>query len=143
MPGFALLPHGASLGTIKEDFLFWCPMTTGQTESYAFFSSRPIWDPSPHPQASVSPHWFGGDMLGGDGVGGSQFGRGDSHCGTLGTYCMKKKTFVHQPAATSVSVCYYSKSEKLNRNSRQDLKDNVVLNNRVVVPRRLYFPALQ
>jgi hypothetical protein len=52
-----------------------------------FFSSRPNWDhPLSHPQASVSPPlWFLGEAysLGGEGVWGSQFGRGDRHCRTL------------------------------------------------------------
>jgi hypothetical protein len=50
----------------------------------------PNWDsPTLHPQASVSPPlWLrAGDTLAdGRGCGGSQFGRGDRHCGTLGIY---------------------------------------------------------
>jgi hypothetical protein len=45
-------------------------------------SSVRIGTPPPHPQASVSPP-FG---LGGGGVGGTQFRRGERHCGTLGIY---------------------------------------------------------
>ncbi len=54
----------------------------------------PIGNPLlPHLQASVSPPAFdsgeGTHSLAGQGVGwgggGAQFGRGDSHCGTLGT----------------------------------------------------------
>ncbi len=52
----------------------------------------PNWDsPTLHPQASVSPPlWLrAGDTLAdGRGCGGSQFGRGDRHCGTLGIYVL-------------------------------------------------------
>ena len=46
-----------------------------------FFSGRPNWDPI----------WFRGGThsLAGERVGGSQFGRGDRHCGTLGIYVLK------------------------------------------------------
>jgi hypothetical protein len=56
-----------------------------------FFSSRPNWDHPHHPQPSVSPFGFGGGgtySLAGEGVGGSQFGRGDRQCGTLGIYVL-------------------------------------------------------
>jgi hypothetical protein len=54
------------------------------------FSSRPNWDsPTPSPAAMCSlPLWFRGDIRYphcGRGGGGSQFRRGDRHCGTLGT----------------------------------------------------------
>jgi hypothetical protein len=47
--------------------------------------------PPPHPQASVSlpPLWLGGaHSPGGKRLGGSQFRRGDRHCGTLGKYVL-------------------------------------------------------
>jgi hypothetical protein len=51
-----------------------------------FFSNRPNWDPPPppHPQTSGAPPLVPrGDTLLGRGGGGSQFGRGERHCGTL------------------------------------------------------------
>jgi hypothetical protein len=58
-----------------------------------------------HPQASVSPPvWFRGGgthSLGGEGVGGSHFGRGDRHCGTLGIYV------VFTESRTCISGIYY------------------------------------
>jgi hypothetical protein len=59
-----------------------------------FFSSRPNWDsptPSPPDECAAPPGFRGSDTvqsLAGESVGGSQFGRGDSHCGTLGIYVL-------------------------------------------------------
>ncbi len=56
-----------------------------------FFSSRPNWDnptPTPAGECVLSPAlvpWEGGGgnkLASGRGVGGSQFGQGDRHCGT-------------------------------------------------------------
>jgi hypothetical protein len=52
-----------------------------------FFTSRLNWDPPPPPCEYVSP--LGGThSLGGREGGGSQFGRGDRRCGTLGIYVL-------------------------------------------------------
>jgi hypothetical protein len=53
-----------------------------------FFSSRRNWDsPTPHPQASVPPSppvlGEGAHSLAREGLGESQFRRGEMHCGTL------------------------------------------------------------
>jgi hypothetical protein len=51
--------------------------------------------PPPHPQPSVSPPLVPGGThsLAGEGVGGSQFGRGDRQCGTLDIYiCTLRKS---------------------------------------------------
>jgi hypothetical protein len=55
-----------------------------------FFSSRPNWEPPPpHPQASAPPPLVPGGTLACEREGGgSQFGRGDRHCGTLGIYVL-------------------------------------------------------
>ncbi len=58
-----------------------------------FFSSRPNWDyptPSPAGERVLPPFGSGGGThsLAGEEVGGSQFRRGDRHCGTLGKYCI-------------------------------------------------------
>jgi hypothetical protein len=59
-----------------------------------FFSSRPNWNsptPSPVGERALPPCGSGGGThsLVGEGVGGgSQFGRGDGHCGTLGIYVL-------------------------------------------------------
>jgi hypothetical protein len=64
----------------------------------SFFSSRLNWTPPlPHTQASVYPpplwlrgaHSLGGEEMGG---GGSQFGRGNRHCGALGIYVVRPLT---------------------------------------------------
>ncbi len=52
---------------------------------------RPNWDPPPpYLQTCASPPLGPGGTytLAGDGVEGSQFGRGDRHCGTLGIYVL-------------------------------------------------------
>ncbi len=50
-----------------------------------FFSSRLNWDPTPSPAGECDPLPFApGEERGRGGGGGSQFGRGDRHCGTLG-----------------------------------------------------------
>ncbi len=52
-----------------------------------FFFSRPNWDTlTPSPEGECVPLWFrGAEILAcGRGGGGSQFGRGDRHRGTLG-----------------------------------------------------------
>ncbi len=58
----------------------------------SFFSSRPSWDPHPLTHRRVSPAprppGLGGGPSLARGGGGSQFGRGDRHCGTLGTRIM-------------------------------------------------------
>jgi hypothetical protein len=59
----------------------------------SFFSSRRNWDsPTPHPQASVPPHRLvprgGAHSLAREGVGESQFRRGDILCGTLYIYVL-------------------------------------------------------
>jgi hypothetical protein len=57
-----------------------------------FFSSRPNWESptSSHADECVPPLWFrrGAHSLAGEGVGVSQFGRGDRHCGTLRVYVL-------------------------------------------------------
>ncbi len=94
-----------------------------------FFSSRPNWDsptPSPWPSGCFStpqpplvprggPH-----SLAGEGGVGSQFGRGERHCGTLGVYVLcgpilpTKEVIKEQPTprnlsatATRVLLCTY------------------------------------
>ncbi len=54
------------------------------------FSNRWNWDPPPpHPQANVPPVPVGGaPSLAGEGVGRSQFRRGDMHCGALYIYVL-------------------------------------------------------
>jgi hypothetical protein len=58
-----------------------------------------IGTPIPHPQASVSPPFGSGGgthLLVGEGMGWSQFVRGDRHCGTLGTYvCGDEECLYH------------------------------------------------
>ncbi len=75
-----------------------------------FFSCRPNWDPQP----SV-PHGSGGDTLAcGKGDGGSQFGRGDRHYGTLGTYVLcapSCKMYMYMHVQT-VEVLYSKNIEK-------------------------------
>jgi hypothetical protein len=48
--------------------------------------------PPPHPQANTSPPFGSGGvthfLAGEGGVGGSQFARGDRHCGTLGIFVL-------------------------------------------------------
>jgi hypothetical protein len=55
-----------------------------------FFSSRPNWDPPiPSPAAECVPHLVQGVQFAcRRGLGGSQFRRGDRHCGTLGIYVL-------------------------------------------------------
>ncbi len=54
-----------------------------------FLSSRLNWDLSPNVGECVPPFGSGGTHpLSGEGVGGSQFGRGDRHCGTLDIYVL-------------------------------------------------------
>ncbi len=56
-----------------------------------FYSSRPIGThPPPQPTASVSPTLVSGrtHSLAGEGLVGSQFGRGNIYCGTLGIYVL-------------------------------------------------------
>jgi hypothetical protein len=71
-----------------------------------FFSSRPNWDPTPSPAGECpSPLWFGGggahSSLAVEGMGESQFGRGDRHCGTLGTYVLFWLTLTGETTANS------------------------------------------
>jgi hypothetical protein len=58
-----------------------------QVDRVGFSSSRLNWD-SPSPAGEYVPSTFGSwewgtHSLAGEGVGGSQFGRGNRHCGTL------------------------------------------------------------
>jgi hypothetical protein len=62
-----------------------------------FFSSRPNWDPpTPSPAGECVPLFgSGGDTLAcGKGGGGSQFGRGDRHYGTLSIYVLCGAAYV-------------------------------------------------
>jgi hypothetical protein len=69
----------------------------------SFFFSRPNWDsPTPSParrRACLPPLVRGGGEAGthsfaGEGVRGSQFQRGDRHCGTLGIYVLCGQEFL-------------------------------------------------
>ncbi len=50
----------------------------------------------PPPSPAGEWFWGGTHSLAGDGVGGSLFGRGYRHCGTLGIYCMYFVVYVIQ-----------------------------------------------
>jgi hypothetical protein len=85
----ALTVHGAEfflkLWQCMEQNFFWKLWVLG------FFSSRPKCDPHPLTRRRVWPPLGSGGThsLGGEGMGeGSQLGRGDRHCGTLGTVYM-------------------------------------------------------
>ncbi len=84
-----------------------------------FFSSRPNWDfPQPLTPRRVPPppplvQGGGAHSLAGEGVGWSQFRRGDRHCGTLGIYVLCEvlyckinwlKTIVADPWLTNGSI---------------------------------------
>jgi hypothetical protein len=87
-----------------------------------FFSSSPNWDsptPSPVGECVPPPLWFRGWVQTGlrERVwwgGGSQFRRGDRHCGTLGIY-------VHCTVLCAIYVCRY-RSTVLTRKKRLRMK---------------------
>jgi hypothetical protein len=63
-----------------------------------YFSSRPNWPPPKRPQTQASVTAAFGSEEGW----GSQFGRGDRHCGTLGYICTY---FVCKPIQTNILLC--------------------------------------
>ncbi len=62
-----------------------------------FLQSSDLGPPHPHRRRMCPPFGWGGVACG-RGVGGSQFGRGDRHCGTLGIYV--------QCATTDMTYCW-------------------------------------
>ncbi len=96
-----------------------------------FISSRRNWDsPTPHPQASVPPppqFWGGGGAhsLAREGLGESQFRRGDIHCGTLYIYvfcdynirAIYKYVWVIFLSVTNVCISKHKKGPSLNLGS--------------------------
>jgi hypothetical protein len=80
----------------KIDYLFprvltVCNINTLNSEPFSpvvRIGTSPL--PSPADECVPPPFGSGGvtDLLAGEGVGGSQFGRGDIHCGTLVTYVL-------------------------------------------------------
>ncbi len=101
-----------NLGSISPRGLhfIYTPLSQSRQSAIGFFSSRPNWDPSPTPsppQASVFPPlvWGGGNTLAfGRSGGGSHFGRGDGHCGTLGSsYIQNIQKFPYKFATVAIA----------------------------------------